>query len=137
MPNKVYVDTNIVVDLCDATRPAATRSKEHIADLVREDVSLFVNADSLSNLFYVLQTRTKMSLTDVLKKMREVYKIFELVVTEKNDIDQALSLCEDPDSDFKDYEDALQYVCARKIGAGAILTNDQGFVSPDVPVWRS
>jgi predicted nucleic acid-binding protein len=35
-----------------------------------------------------------------------------------------------------DYLDALRYVCARKIDAEAILSNDQRFVSPDVAVWR-
>ena len=137
MPNSVYVDTNIVVDLCDTTRPAAQRSTERIAKLLKDETPLFINADSLSNLFYVLRSRTKMPLVNVLKKMREVEKIFELVVTEKDDIDQALSLCEDPNSDFKDYEDALQYVCAHKVDAAAILTNDRGFVSPDVTIWTT
>jgi predicted nucleic acid-binding protein len=89
MPSSVYVDINIVVDVCDATRPTAQRSRDRIADLLREEIPLFVNADSLSNLFY-----------------------------------------------HSPNEDALRYVCARKIDAEAILSNDQRFVSPDVAVWR-
>ena len=45
-----------------------------------------------------------------------------------------LTLCEDASTSFKDYEDALQYVCAKKVGADFIVTNDKGFISPDIQV---
>jgi len=44
----------------------------------------------------------------------------------------ALDLYADTSSSHKDYKDAMQYVCAKKVEANAIVTNDKGFVSLDI-----
>jgi len=137
MAIRVYIDTNIVMDLLDADRKKHGASADRIASLLREDARLYINSDTLATAFYLLRSRKKVQLSEALDALRKVTQLCDLVTIELSQVDQALSLCEDPGSDFKDYEDALQYVCARKVGAGAILTNDQGFVSPNVPVWRS
>ena len=51
-----------------------------------------------------------------------------------DDVKMALALCEDETTAFRDYEDTMQYVCAKKMDAKMILTNDKGFVSPDIEV---
>ena len=38
------------------------------------------------------------------------------------------------DSNFKDLEDTLQYVWAKKMRCDLILSNDKGFYSPDITV---
>jgi predicted nucleic acid-binding protein len=68
----------------------------------------------------------------VLEKMRYVMTIFTLVVIEMKDAADAVGLCEDSNAVHRDYEDALQYICAKKINAEMIVTNDKGFISPDI-----
>lgn len=138
MPGKLYVDTNVVVDICDAKRPNYIKSFAFIEErLKKENGELFINSDTLSVLFYILSNRSTLSQEQVLEKMNFVSDIFTLVTIESTDVEQALKLCSDKTTAFQDYEDALQYVCARKINADAIVTNDKGFASEEIEILRT
>ena len=135
MPNRIYVDTNIVIDLCDKKRPFHHESVALIGSYIdREDTRLFFNSDTLSNLFYILCNRSKMSLEKTLEMMTFIREFFELVVIGDDEISSALELCARSDTSFNDYEDTMQFVCARKIGADLIVTHDRGFVSDGIEV---
>ena len=69
-----------------------------------------------------------------MKKFYNVISLFALVSVDINDVNDAIGLCQDTKIPFKDYEDAMQYICAKKIDADLILTNDKGFISPDIEV---
>ena len=133
MQNNIYVDTNIVIDLYDNQRALHESSFAFIANHAeREDDELFINSDTLSNLFYILSNRSTLDTEEVLGKMQFVNEIFTLVSIEPQDVEMALELCADVSTSHKDYEDTMQYVCAKKVGADVIVTNDKGFVSSDI-----
>ena len=135
MQNNIYVDTNIVIDLCDNQRALHESSFTFIAKHTEQkDEELFINSDTLSNLFYILSNRSTLDTEEVLEKMQFVNEIFTLVSIEPQDVEVALELCADGSTSHKDYEDAMQYVCAKKVGADMIVTNDMGFVSLDIDV---
>ena len=135
MPTNIYVDTNIVVDMCDNTRACHKSSFKCILDyLNQEECELFINSDTLTNLFYILSNHSTLSEAQVLDKMNFVYDSFTLVPIESQDVKNALDLCADNSTNFKDYEDAMQYVCAKKVNANIIVTNDRKFVSKDIKV---
>jgi len=134
--NRVYVDTNIIIDLCDTSRKTHSFSVNLIEKFIQEEVELFINSDSLSNLFYILKNRSKLSLTEVLEKMRYVTTIFSLVSIEMQDVKEAIQLCHDSNIVYDDYEDMMQYICAKKINANLIVTNDKNFVSLDIEVLK-
>ncbi len=133
MQNNIYVDTNIVVDMCDNKRALHENSFEMITNYFEQDnCELFINSDTLANLFYILSNRSTLNTEEVLEKMQFVNEIFTLVSVESEDVSMALGLCADTASSYNDYEDAMQYVCAKKVEADLILTNDKGFVSLDI-----
>ena len=137
MHNTIYVDTNIVVDMCDNKRVLHENSFEIITNYFEQDnCELFINSDTLANLFYILSNRSTLDTEEVLEKMQFVNEIFTLVSIESEDVSMALGLCADT-STHKDYEDAMQYVCAKKVEANTIVTNDKGFVSLDIEVVRT
>jgi predicted nucleic acid-binding protein len=41
------------------------------------------------------------------------------------------------DKNFKDLEDTIQYVMAKKVGCDLILSNDKGFVSDEIELMGS
>ena len=138
MHNTIYVDTNIVVDMCDSKRALHENSFEMITHYFeQDDCELFINSDTLANLFYILSNRSTLETEEVLEKMQFVNEIFTLVSVESEDVIMALGLCADASSSHKDYEDAMQYVCALKVEANAIVTNDKGFVSLDIEVFKT
>jgi predicted nucleic acid-binding protein len=137
VPSSVYIDTNIIVDICDNTRPAFASSQRTVVTLLGEDATLYINSDTLSNLYYILSKQSQYSNEEVLARLTDITEIFTLVTTTQIEVEQAIKLCLETNSAFKDYEDALQYVCAKKVEAGLIVSNDKGFVSPDVVVRGS
>jgi len=133
MQNNIFVDTNIVIDMCDNTRALHENSFSCITNYLEQDhCEIFINSDTLSNLFYVLSNRSTLTETEVLDKMIFVNDIFTLVPIESGDVAMALELCADGSTPYKDYEDAMQYICAKKVDADLIVTNDKGFVSLDI-----
>ena len=133
MHNNIYVDTNIVVDMCDNKRTLHENSFSLITQYFeKDDCELFINSDTLANLFYILSNRSTLSAEEVLEKMQFVNEIFTLVSIESEDVSMVLDLCADTATLHKDYEDAMQYVCAVKVEADFIMTNEKGFVSLDI-----
>ena len=132
----MYVDTNIVIDICDGNREGYNASLKIITALLEDESveDIYINSDTLSNLFYILRSRSKIEQDIVLEKMRYITTIFTMINTEMEEVNNTLALCEDETQSFVDYEDTLQYVCAKKINADLILTNDKGFVSLDIEV---
>jgi predicted nucleic acid-binding protein len=138
MQNNIYVDTNIVVDMCDSKRALHENSFKMITNYLEQDKSeLFINSDTLANLFYILSNRSTLDTEEVIEKMQFINEIFTLVPIASEDVSIALGLCADTSSSYKDYEDTMQYVCAKKVEADLILTNDKGFVSLDIEVFKT
>ncbi len=133
MQNNIFVDTNIVIDMCDNSRALHENSFSCITNYLEKDnCEIFINSDTLANVFYVLSNRSTLNETEVLDKMMFVNDIFTLVSIVSDDVVMALELCADGSTPHKDYEDAVQYVCAKKIEANLIVTNDKRFVSLDI-----
>jgi predicted nucleic acid-binding protein len=136
MPN-VYIDTNIVVDLCDEGRPMHIPSLTRIDQYLDKGYDLYINSDSMATLFYILISRAKLSIDAALEKLEFVQGIFDLSVITPAEISEAIAISKSQTTPHTDYEDALQYICAQKIDAEAIITNDRRFVSSDIPVISS
>ncbi|NKQ41858.1 MAG: type II toxin-antitoxin system VapC family toxin [Sulfurovum sp.] len=135
MHNSIYVDTNIVIDMCDNTRAMHENSFSRIIEhMEQEACELFINSDTLANVFYILSNRSTLDTSEVLDKMYFISDIFTLVHIESDDVLMALDLCSDSAKPNKDYEDAVQYVCAKKIEADLIVTNDKKFVYLDIEI---
>ena len=135
MESKLYIDTNIFIDLLDSTRPSYVGSFTLIKSSIAEGKTLYLNSDTLTNAFYILnRTESRDTLIALMQKM---VSLFVVVAVENEEVMTALSLCEDTACAFKDYEDALQYVCAKKSKADVIVTNDKGFVALDIKIMRT
>ncbi len=137
MAINVLLDTNIILDLFDKDRVSSENSLTKVKELISSGTTLYVNSDTLATVFYILRNQKKVSFKESLFAIRETINICELISIELPDVDLALVLCEDDRVDFSDYEDALQYVCAKKIGADMIVTNDKKFVSKDIEIVRT
>ena len=131
MLNNIYVDTNIIVDICDIKRPAHKKSLDKIYQYL-ESGELFINSDSLSTLFYILRSSAKLSFKEAIEKIYFVHSIFNVVAIDEKISFNALELC--TQEICTDYEDAMQYVCAKKVNADVIVTNDKKFVSKDIKI---
>lgn len=123
MDRKVYFDTNVIVDLFDESRIYHKDSLFVLQTILENgEIEVFINSDSVTNLFYILKNRSKLSFDESLKKLESIKDIFTIVSIEKSDIEIAIDICKK--HIFKDYEDCMQYVCALKAKCTLIITNN-------------
>ena len=126
----VFVDTDIILDLLSFREPFYVHSANlfSLADLKKIRIS--VSSLSFSNLHYILSKQTSAA-----QSRKQLLKFKTLVtvlpVTDKI-VELALA------SDFKDFEDGMQYYTALEQGIKMILTrNLKDFKTAGVPVMTS
>ena len=113
---RVLIDTNIILDvLCD--RPGLAESSGKICKYC--EIGLldgYVYAMSIPNIMYIL--RKEMNL----EKARKIIDLLDMIFT-ISDLTSS-DLKKAADTDFTDFEDALQSVCASRIRAQYIITRN-------------
>jgi len=137
MATKIYLDTNIILDLFDNDRKSSATSQKFVDELFSDGAEFYINSDTLTNAFFILKSRIKVTQEKALKALEYSTTLCEVVPIEKEDALRAIALCSDISTDYKDYEDTVQYICAKKIDADVIVTNDKGFVSLDIEIKKT
>ena len=132
MAINVLLDTNIVLDLFDNERAYSDNSLKQVKELLKSNATLYVNSDTLTTAFYILRNQKKVSFEESLYAIEKTINICELISIELEDVNVALKLC--VNKECTDYEDAMQYACAKKVEADFIVTNDKKFVSLDIDI---
>lgn len=113
---RVFVDTDIILDLLANRDPFYKHSAILFSEADKGHIELFVSSLSFSNLNYLL---SKQYSPDQARKKLLKFKtlVTVLAVTDKI-VELALS------SDFKDFEDGLQYFTATENGIKRLLTRN-------------
>ena len=113
---KVFVDTDIILDLLSNREPFYIHSANLFSAADKNEIKLYVSSLSFANLNYIL---SKQYSADQARKKLLKFKtlVTVLSVTDKV-IELALS------SDFKDFEDGMQYFTATENGIKTLLTRN-------------
>ena len=115
MSLKIYIDTNVYLNSIENRDEEV--SKNVLAFLVQKDIQLYLNDLTIINIHYIAKKkRTRDEITKILKI---ILKKQEIVPIDKHIIENSL------DSKFKDFEDGVQYFCARRIDADLIITSNK------------
>jgi predicted nucleic acid-binding protein len=131
---RVFLDANIIADIYDKNRPFYLQSREAIKILsAHKDVTLFTSCDIITTLYYILSKTGKEKALDAIIKINELCLIVEFA---NQEIEESCRLMKS-DKNFKDLEDTIQYVMAKKVGCDLILSNDKGFVSDEIELMGS
>lgn len=102
--DKILVDTNIVLDLLGKRKLFFLEAQELFTLSDKKKVKLFVSSLTFANTYYVLSQNLKIENT------RKILRKFKLLVNVLQMDDKIIDLS--LDSDFKDFEDAIQYYAA-------------------------
>lgn len=127
---KVFVDTDIVLDLLSNREPFYFASANLFSAADKNEIKIYVSSLCFANLNYIL---SKQFSADQAKKKLLKFKtlVTVLSVTEKV-VDLALS------SDFKDFEDGIQYFTAIENNIKILLTrNLKDYKSAEIPVMTA
>ena len=127
---KVFVDANVIIDMFDKNRENCVVANMIMNYCVDKDIQLYTSCDLVTTVYYILSKKGKKK---ALEDIKAASDIFELIPFANEDLNRAIYLME-KDQRFKDLEDTLQYVLAKKEGCDLILTNDKKFYSPDIQI---
>ncbi|WP_281951776.1 type II toxin-antitoxin system VapC family toxin [Nitrosophilus kaiyonis] len=133
---RIFIDANIILDIFSKDRKNHIYSKEIIKYLLEKEYELYISSDMITNIFYILKNRYKLEFENVLNIIENLLKIYKIVYIDKADLDIVIILCKN--KKFLDFEDALQYVCAKKEDCKFIITNNKkDFKNSDIKTLSS
>ena len=114
--DRILVDTNIVLDLLGKRFNFFQEAQELFTMSDRKQVKLFISSLTFADTYYILSQQLKMN--NVRKILRKFKILTEILPLNDKIIELAL------ESDFKDFEDAIQYYTALENNINIIVTRN-------------
>ena len=125
---KVFIDTNIIIDLLAKREPFYLESLKLFSLADSNKISLTISALSIVNTHYILNDIMK------LKDSRSILGKFKVLVHSYELTDKIIDLALN-DLKFKDFEDGIQYYTALESQSNSIITrNLKDFKHATIPV---
>lgn len=113
---KVFVDTDIILDLLVKREPHFLHAAKLFTLIDRNKIKAFSSPLVFANLHYLLKKETSNNIA--LNNLRKLKTILDILPVNGRVIDQSLN------SEFKDFEDAIQYFTAVNNGIDIIITRN-------------
>ncbi|MBO4859362.1 MAG: PIN domain-containing protein [Treponema sp.] len=114
--NKVFVDTDVILDLLAERVPFFHFSAVLFTFAEMKKLELYTSPLVLANTFYIL--RKQLGNNEARNALRKLRILLHVVDSSESIIDKALN------SDFSDFEDAIQYYTALEHEITVILTRN-------------
>lgn len=125
--DKLLVDTNIVLDLLGKREKFVLEAQELFTLSDKNAVKLYVSSLTFANTYYILSQQLKIN--NARKILRKFKVLVEVLPMDDKIIDLSL------ESDFNDFEDAIQYYTAIENQIDIIITrNLKDFKTSSIPV---
>jgi len=121
---KVFVDTNVLLDVLANRHPFYDDAAEIWTLSEQGKIEAFVSAVSFTNVFYIV--RKLMSRSVAVKATRQLTNVFSIAACNENVIQEALDL------DLKDFEDAVQLVSAVHTRSVSLITRNPSHFPVDL-----
>lgn len=99
-----FLDINVVIDFLIDRRPFSISAAKLFDHSEKGHIKIYMSAVSYSNIYYVIKKLS--SHKETITILKDLNKITETIDTTKEVIRNSI------DSQFKDFEDAIQHYCA-------------------------
>jgi len=124
----LFIDTDVIIDFLIDRKPYSREAAIIFTLIEEKKLRGYVSSLSFSNLYYVL--RKVESHNKVLAKLDSISEIVNILKVDQQTIRYAL------DTGFLDFEDSIQYCCARnskKIDV-LITRNTKDYKNSEIPI---
>ena len=126
---KLFLDTNIVVDLLERREPFCHDAVRLFTMAYNRQVQLVVSPMTFSTASFLLHKHGSEGVRNLLSNFRQLARV---AVANERTVDDSLA------SQFKDFEDAMQYYTALRAKADIIITrNGKDFAHSKLPVMTA
>ncbi len=114
---RLFLDTNVVIDFLADRKPFSDAAAILFETAANKKTQVFISAVSYNNIYYILSQHLTHAQT--LKLLATLKEMSTTVAVTDDTIASAIA------SDFKDFEDAIQYHCALSVSKlDAIITRN-------------
>ena len=114
---KLFIDSDIILDLLAKREPHYIYSSRLFTLIDKKEITAFTSPLIIANLHYLLRKMT--SNASALKSLRKLKTFVNILPIDDKVIEQSLN------SDFNDFEDAIQYFTAVNNGLTLLLTRNK------------
>ncbi len=115
----LFLDTNVVIDFLTDRKPFSQQAGKLFDYSEKDEVKLYLSAVSFSNIYYIVKKVS--SHKEAIRILNRLDEMSEIIDTTSSSIKNAL------DSEFKDFEDAIQYFSAKlNSNINGIVTRNGG-----------
>lgn len=129
MNSKVFVDTDIVLDLLTKRQPFYSSAAMLFGLAEEKKLDLYISPVLVSNIYYIL--RKHKGQENAILNIRKLRMLVKILPVNQEIIDLVLA------SKYKDIEDGIQYYCAVEAGIKILLTrNEKDFVGKELRVMN-
>ena len=124
----IFIDTNVLIDFFADRKPFSIEAAILFNYSFNKKINIYISAVSYNNIYYIL--RQSCSHTETIKMLSELNEWTDIIDVSKEIIKKALK------SEFKDFEDAIQYNCAKSLTKiEFIVTRDtKDFKASSLPI---
>lgn len=127
---KIFLDTNIVLDFLGEREDFYEPSAKVLTLADQKIITVFTSPTSISNAYYILAKYENPR--SALEKIRKFKVLCNISVMNDEVVERAIN------SDFKDFEDGMQYYSAIAESCDIIITrNEKDFKSSMIPVMNA
>ena len=123
---RLFLDTNIVIDVLERREPFWHDAVRLFTMAYNKQVQLIVSPITYTTASFLLRKHGPDGVRSLLSHFRQLSKV---ATTNERTVDDSLA------SQFKDFEDAMQYYTALKAKADIIITrNGKDFAASKIPI---
>lgn len=132
MENRLFVDTNIALDILFSDRENSEKTKEFI---MQQNSKLVINDLSLNTIFYIGSKINYDKTIEFLKTIVLSNSLWEVYYLKKADFVEIFKLMDE--NNGADFEDLQQYISANSSNCKTIITNDKNFPKLNTSLKRT
>ena len=114
---KAFIDSDVILDLLAKREPHYIHAAKLFTLIDRREIRAYTSPLVFANLHYLLKKLTSNS--SALKSLRKLKTFVDILQIDERIIEQSLN------SEFSDFEDAIQYFTAVNNGISLILTRNK------------
>ena len=124
----IFLDTNVLIDFFADRKPFSINAAKLFDYSLKRKINIYISAISYNNIYYII--RQSLSHSETIKLLTEISEWTNVIDLTKDIINKSLK------SDFKNFEDAIQYNCAKSLKKiDCIVTrNTKDFKTSSLPI---
>ena len=129
----IFVDANIFIDIFDDSRKNYIHSLATYKYISKYNHRLFTSCDLITTIYYINSKKNK---RQALLNIQMINQTLVIIEFSNKEVEETCALML-KDTDYKDLEDSIQYIMAKKQKCDLIISNDKNFISKDIKLLTS